>query len=173
VGFQTKMTYAEQRRVLRVIPGLENAEFVRLGSLHRNTFIHSPSLLGPTLQARTRQRLFFAGQLVGVEGYVESAASGLLAGVNAARLLGGRAPVVPPATTALGSLLAYVTDPSRGDFQPMNANYGLFSPLSGSSRGREKRAALGRRARGDLDAWMERDAVLPPADEALRRQAVP
>ena len=175
VGFQTKMTYPEQRRVLRMIPGLENAEFVRLGSLHRNTFIHSPSLLGPTLQTRARERLFFAGQLVGVEGYVESAASGLLAGLNAARLVGARAPVVPPATTALGSLLAYVTDPSRRDFQPMNANYGLFPPLSGPLRGRERRAALGRRASDDLGGWMAREAVQPHTIDGggTRRQVVP
>jgi methylenetetrahydrofolate--tRNA-(uracil-5-)-methyltransferase len=175
VGFQTKMTYPEQRRVLRMIPGLENAEFVRLGSLHRNTFIHSPSLLGPTLQTRARERLFFAGQLVGVEGYVESAASGLLAGLNAARLVGALAPVVPPATTALGSLLAYVTDPSRRDFQPMNANYGLFPPLSGPLRGRERRAALGRRASDDLGGWMAREAVQPHTIDGggTRRQVVP
>jgi methylenetetrahydrofolate--tRNA-(uracil-5-)-methyltransferase len=175
VGFQTKMTHPEQRRVLRTIPGLENAEFVRLGSLHRNTYIHSPSLLAPTLQARARDRLFFAGQLIGVEGYVESAATGLLAGVNATRLLGGRAPVVPPATTALGSLLAYVTQPSRRDFQPMNANYGLFPTLPRPLRGGDKRAALGRRAGEDLDLWMAREAVLAHVtdDGAPRRQALP
>src|SRR5204863_7336239 len=142
VGFQTKMTYPEQRRVFRMIPGLATAEFVRLGSLHRNTFVNSPALLRPTLQLRTAPRLFLAGQIIGVEGYVESAASGLLAGINVARLLGGAPLVVPPATTAYGSLLAYVTQRGRREFQPMNANYGLFPLLSGRRRGREKKLAL-------------------------------
>ncbi len=157
VGFQTKMTYPEQRRILRKIPGLETAEFVRLGSLHRNTFVHSPSLLRPTLQFTRRDDLFFAGQLIGVEGYVESAATGLMAGANLARLLEGRPPAVPPATTALGSLLRYVTDRTRSDFQPMNANYGLFPPIGGRARGVEKRRSLARRAQGDLEAWLLED----------------
>jgi methylenetetrahydrofolate--tRNA-(uracil-5-)-methyltransferase len=161
VGFQTKMTYPEQRRVLRMIPGLERAEFVRLGSLHRNTFIHSPSLLETTLELRAKKSIWFAGQLIGVEGYVESAASGLLAGVNVARGLEGRAPVVPPPTTALGSLLVYVTDRSRRDFQPMNANYGLFPPLPGTFRGREKRTALGQRASADLASWIGAAGIEP------------
>jgi methylenetetrahydrofolate--tRNA-(uracil-5-)-methyltransferase len=176
VGFQTKMTYPEQRRVLRMIPGLEKAEFVRLGSLHRNTFIHSPSLLDPTLQFRRRPTLFFAGQLIGVEGYVESAASGLLAGLNAARLLSGQELVVPPPATALGSVLAYVTDRSRRDFQPMNANYGLFPPIAGSARGGEKRAALGRRAENELQRWMDESALEADRTTARAepsRQAVP
>ncbi len=171
VGFQTKMTYPEQRRVLRMIPGLAGAEFVRLGSLHRNTFIHSPSLLEPTLELRKRPTRLFAGQLVGVEGYVESAASGLLAGVNAARRLHGRAAIVPPPTTALGSLLAYVSDRSRGDFQPMNANYGLFPPLGGRLRGKDKRAALGARAVEAMSAWIVGEGVLPPSARP-RRQAL-
>jgi methylenetetrahydrofolate--tRNA-(uracil-5-)-methyltransferase len=155
VGFQTKMTYPEQRRVFRTIPGLGGAEFVRLGSLHRNTFVQSPSLLEPTLRLRGRADLLLAGQLVGVEGYVESAAAGLLAGLNAARLVAGRPLVVPPAATALGSLVAYVTDRLRTDFQPMNANYGLFPPLASRARGRDKRQALGRRAREELERWIE------------------
>ena len=155
VGFQTKMTWPEQRRVLRQIPGLADAQFVRLGSLHRNTFIHSPSLLRPTLQFARRADLFVAGQLIGVEGYVESAAAGLLAGQNAARLLRGQPLRVPPPTTALGSVLAYVTDPGRRDFQPMNANYGLFPPLpEGRLRGRENRQAHARRARNDFARWL-------------------
>ena len=175
VGFQTKMTYPEQRRVLRMIPGLERAEFVRLGSLHRNTYIHSPSLLEPTLRLRGRPSVFFAGQLIGVEGYVESAASGLLAGVNAARIVEGGAAIVPPRSTALGSLLSYVTDRSRVEFQPMNANYGLFPPLAGSSRGRDKRAALGKRAVQDLEEWIDREQVSVPADRraAARQSAAP
>ncbi|MEA2624950.1 MAG: methylenetetrahydrofolate--tRNA-(uracil-5-)-methyltransferase [Candidatus Binatota bacterium] len=166
VGFQTKMTYPEQRRVFRTIPGLAGAEFVRLGSLHRNTFIHSPSLLRPTLQYVGRDDLFFAGQLVGVEGYVESAAAGLVAGINAARLAAGIVPVVPPATTALGSVLAYVTDGTRKDFQPMNANYGLFPPIATRARGREKREALARRAGTDLEQWITSASVDPEAAEA-------
>src|SRR5262249_48935400 len=123
VGFQTKMTYPEQRRVFRMIPGLERAEFVRLGSLHRNTFINSPAVLLPSLQVIGRKRLLLAGQLVGVEGYVESAATGLLAGLNVERLLHGVPPLSPPRTTALRSLIAYVTQPGKKGFQPMNANY--------------------------------------------------
>lgn len=154
VGFQTKMTYPEQRRVFRRIPGLENAEFVRLGSLHRNTFIDSPRLLRPTLQTRQRADLLLAGQLVGVEGYLESAAAGYLAGLNAARLAVDAAPLVPPATTTLGSLVRYVSEEGRKDFQPMNANYGLFPALDGRRRkGREKRLALAARALEDLAAF--------------------
>jgi methylenetetrahydrofolate--tRNA-(uracil-5-)-methyltransferase len=172
VGFQTKMTHPEQRRVLRLIPGLENAEFVRLGSLHRNTFVHSPTLLRPTLELVGRSGCFFAGQLIGVEGYVESAATGLLAGINAGRSLLGRSGVAPPPTTALGSLLAYVTDRSRSDFQPMNANYGLFPSIAGSLRGREKRAALGRRAALDLERWIA-DEDVDPASQAFERRHSP
>jgi methylenetetrahydrofolate--tRNA-(uracil-5-)-methyltransferase len=153
VGFQTKMTYPEQRRVFRMIPGLERADFVRLGSLHRNTFVDSPSLLLPSLQVIGRKRLFLAGQIVGVEGYVESAATGLLAGVNAARLLAGIAPTSPPRTTALGSLLAYVTQRGKKAFQPMNANYGLFPPLTRSLRGRDKKLAMAERAFAELARW--------------------
>jgi methylenetetrahydrofolate--tRNA-(uracil-5-)-methyltransferase len=162
VGFQTKMTYPEQRRVLRMIPGLERAEFVRLGSLHRNTFIDSPRLLRSTLQLKSRDDLFIAGQMIGVEGYVEAAAAGLLAAINAARLIEGQELVVPPPQTALGSLLAYVTDSSRRDFQPMNANYGLMPPLADrpasgramKDRGRQKKIAMGVRALAAFDAWV-------------------
>jgi methylenetetrahydrofolate--tRNA-(uracil-5-)-methyltransferase len=163
VGFQTKMTHTAQRRILRMIPGLQRAEFVRLGSLHRNTFVDSPSLLLPTLQVVRRPSLFLAGQIVGVEGYVESAAAGLLAGVNVARLVQGAAPVVPPATTALGSLLAYVTQRSRRDFQPMNANYGLFPPLRRTLRGAEKKKALAERALADLARWQDEAGLAAPA----------
>ena len=166
VGFQTKMTYPEQRRVLRIIPGLEHAEFVRLGSLHRNTFINSPHLLRPTLQLRARPQTFMAGQLIGVEGYVESAAAGLLAAINVARLRDGAACVVPPATTALGSLLHYVTDARRRDFQPMNANYGLFPPITTRERGRDKRRVLAARAQRDLDAWIAAHAIEPQPTSA-------
>lgn len=153
VGFQTKMTYPEQRRIFRGIPGLESAEFVRLGSLHRNTFIDSPRLLRPTLQLKNRHDLFFAGQMIGVEGYLESAAAGLLAGLNASRLVTDLPLLVPPSTTALGSMITYITNDERRDFQPMNTNYGLFSPLPGRLRGREKKAALAERALRDIAAW--------------------
>jgi methylenetetrahydrofolate--tRNA-(uracil-5-)-methyltransferase len=166
VGFQTKMKYPEQRRVLRMIPGLAGAEFVRLGSLHRNTFLNSPRLLLPTLQLITRPRTFFAGQLIGVEGYVESAAAGLLAAINAARLVQARPCVVPPATTALGSLLHYITDRRRRDFQPMNANYGLFPPIDARQRGREKRRYLAERAGRDLHRWVNEQGVEPGVSPA-------
>jgi methylenetetrahydrofolate--tRNA-(uracil-5-)-methyltransferase len=155
VGFQTKMTYPEQRRVFRMIPGLEQAEFVRLGSLHRNTFVDSPSLLLPSLQVIGHKRLLLAGQIVGVEGYIESAATGLLAGLNVARLLAGEAPLTPPRATALGSLLAYVTQRGKKAFQPMNANYGLFPPLARPLRGREKKLAMAERAFAELARWQK------------------
>jgi methylenetetrahydrofolate--tRNA-(uracil-5-)-methyltransferase len=163
VGFQTKMTYPEQRRVLRMIPGMATAEFVRLGSLHRNTFINSPAILRSTLQLRKADGIFLAGQLVGVEGYVESAATGLLAGLNAARLQAGEALLVPPLTTSLGSLLGYVTDRTRRDFQPMNANYGLFPPIDVRARGRERRRALAARALGDGERWLAEHGLLRSA----------
>ncbi len=171
VGFQTKMTYSEQRRVFRMIPGLERAEFVRLGSLHRNTFVNSPALLLPTLQLMNARRVCIAGQLVGVEGYVESAATGLLAGLNTARARAGEPLLVPPRTTALGSLLAYVTQRGKRDFQPMNANYGLLPLLPGSRRGREKKLALGERALQDFDAWT-RLMGLPTPDLTLPQRSV-
>jgi methylenetetrahydrofolate--tRNA-(uracil-5-)-methyltransferase len=163
VGFQTKMTYPEQRRVFRMIPGLEHAEFVRLGSLHRNTFIDSPRLLRPTLQFRGRADLFLAGQMIGVEGYVESAAAGMLAGINAARLVTGGELAVAPHETALGSLVAYVTDATRHEFQPMNANYGLMPDLKSRVRGREKRIEMGTRALAVLEKWIVANR-LEPAD---------
>ena len=173
VGFQTKMTYPEQRRVFRTIPGLEQAEFVRLGSLHRNTFIDSPRLLKPTLQFQRREDLFFAGQMIGVEGYLESAAAGLLAGLNAARFAAQAPLLVAPPTTSLGALFTYITSSERTTFQPMNTNYGLFPPLSRRLRGREKKAAFAQRALHDLAAWQAaqglRDAVpAPSSTDALR-----
>lgn len=166
VGFQTKMTYPAQRRVLRMIPGLERAEFVRLGSLHRNTFIDSPRLLRPTLQLKTRDDLFMAGQMIGVEGYVESAAAGLLAAINLARLAGGSDTIFPPPETALGSLIAYVTDSHRRDFQPMNANYGLMPDLQGRVRGREKKIQLGHRALMRINEWIANNALEPSSQTA-------
>ena len=172
VGFQTKMTYPEQRRVLRMIPGLERAEFVRLGSLHRNTFIDSPRLLRPTLQLQVREELFFAGQMIGVEGYVESAATGLLAAINAWRYLGAMPCLTPPPVSALGSLIAYITDSARHDFQPMNANYGLMPLLPGRAHGRIKKTAMGTRALGALDDWIVRHALTLPDDRSLAVSAI-
>ncbi|MEZ4589665.1 MAG: methylenetetrahydrofolate--tRNA-(uracil(54)-C(5))-methyltransferase (FADH(2)-oxidizing) TrmFO [Chloroflexota bacterium] len=126
VGFQTNLKWGEQKRVLRLIPGLENAEFLRYGMMHRNTYINAPHLLQPTLQYRGRADLFFAGQITGVEGYMGNAATGLVAGLNAARLLRGKLPVIFPTNTMLGALCHYVTHASMKDFQPMKANFGLF-----------------------------------------------
>jgi methylenetetrahydrofolate--tRNA-(uracil-5-)-methyltransferase len=157
VGFQTKLTYPEQRRVFRMIPGLERAEFLRYGSLHRNTFMNSPLLLRETLQLKARSSLLFAGQLVGVEGYTESAAMGGLAGINAARGLAGLPPVSPPPTTAHGSLIHHLTNCDPRHFQPMNTNFGLFPPLPTPIRDKEhKRRSIGQRALEDLEAWKMR-----------------
>lgn len=139
VGFQTNLKWGEQKRVIRMIPGLEQAEIVRYGVMHRNTFINSPRLLRPTGQFIRREDLFFAGQITGVEGYVESAASGLIAGINAARLAVGLEPAVFPAETAMGSLARYITTADPKHFQPMNVNFGLFPPLKKHIRSREER----------------------------------
>ena len=163
VGFQTKMTYSAQRRVLRMIPGMAKAEFVRLGSIHRNTFIDSPRLLRPTLQLKTRDDLFLAGQMVGVEGYVESAAAGLLAGINAANIVERSELLVPPRETALGSLIAYITDAARRDFQPTNANYGLLPDLKVRARGLKRKIEMGSRALAAIDDWIARNRIEPAA----------
>jgi methylenetetrahydrofolate--tRNA-(uracil-5-)-methyltransferase len=155
VGFQTKLTYGEQKRAFRMIPGLEQAEFLRYGSLHRNTFINSPQLLRDTLQFKARGTLFFAGQLVGVEGYTDSAAMGGLAGINAARGLAGLPLATPPSTTAHGCLVSYITTTDPRYFQPMNINYGLFPPLATPVRDKgQKRRLIGQRALEDLTTWM-------------------
>jgi methylenetetrahydrofolate--tRNA-(uracil-5-)-methyltransferase len=160
VGFQTKLTYGEQKRVFRLIPGLEQAEFLRYGSLHRNTFINSPQLLRDTLQFKARGTLFFAGQLVGVEGYTDSAAMGGLAGINAARGLAGLPLVTPPPTTAHGCLLTYITTADPRHFQPMNTNFGLFPPLPSPVRDKErKRQLISQRALEDHAAWMTRSGL--------------
>jgi len=155
VGFQTKLKHGEQTRVFRLIPGLEKAEFARLGGVHRNTFINSPRLLDPELRLRADPRLRFAGQITGVEGYVESAAIGLLAGRFAA-CERHRAPAAPPPpTTALGALLGHITGGAASEtFQPMNVNFGLFPPLEGRIGKRERRRAYTRRALADLDGWL-------------------
>ncbi|KAF1298049.1 methylenetetrahydrofolate--tRNA-(uracil(54)-C(5))-methyltransferase (FADH(2)-oxidizing) TrmFO [Enterococcus sp. JM4C] len=139
VGFQTHLKWGEQKRVFQMIPGLENAEFVRYGVMHRNSFMNSPELLEPTYQSKKRDNLFFAGQMTGVEGYVESAASGLLAGINAARLAKEEAPVIFPRETAIGSMAYYITHAEGKHFQPMNANYGLFPELPERIRDKKSR----------------------------------
>ncbi len=153
VGFQTRLKHEEQKRVFRMIPGLEKAEFVRLGSIHRNTFIDSPRLLRESLQLKTHPNLFFAGQITGVEGYMESTAIGLLSGINAHRYANGMPTLVPAPTTAMGALVHYITHSLAAPFQPMNINFGLFPPLSGKSRGRGKRLLLAKRALKEMEEW--------------------
>ncbi|MGE5261623.1 MAG: methylenetetrahydrofolate--tRNA-(uracil(54)-C(5))-methyltransferase (FADH(2)-oxidizing) TrmFO [Actinomycetota bacterium] len=172
VGFQTKLKHGEQVRVFRTIPGLEQAEFARLGGLHRNTFLNSPKLLDASLRLKADKRLRFAGQITGVEGYVESAAIGLLAGRFAAAERLGAAISPPPPTTALGALLAHITgghlsadgEDAARSFQPMNVNFGLFPPIAAEReakrgpKGLDRKRALARRALADLDLWLGRSA---------------
>jgi methylenetetrahydrofolate--tRNA-(uracil-5-)-methyltransferase len=147
VGFQTRLTFPEQRRVFRTIPGLEKAEFARYGKIHRNTYINSPLFLAPTFQFKGKPLLFFAGQITGVEGYIESAASGLIAGINASRLLNGLPPLIFPRETMLGALSHYVSFANPDNFQPMNANFGLLPSLERKIRDKRKRfEALSQRA---------------------------
>ena len=155
VGFQTKMTWPEQKRIFRMIPGLQYAEFARLGSMHRNTFINSPALLQSTLQLQSDPRIFFAGQITGVEGYVESAGSGFIAGLNAARVANGMAIIAPPPESALGALVQHVTNADVKHFQPMNVNYGLFPAIAGKIKKKEKRGMLAERALAEIDRWKE------------------
>jgi len=153
VGFQTRLTWAEQKRVFRRIPGLGQARFERLGSCHRNMFISSPNLLLPTLQLKKDPGILFAGQITGVEGYVESAAMGMVAGISASRLITHKPFCPPPPTTAVGSLLHHITTANREHFQPMNVNYGLLAALPRPLRRKDRRNALAQRALGDLREW--------------------
>jgi methylenetetrahydrofolate--tRNA-(uracil-5-)-methyltransferase len=154
VGFQTQLKWGEQARVLKMIPGLENAEFVRFGMVHRNTYINGPTVLRETWQTRLRADLFFAGQISGVEGYVESAASGLIAGRNAAALVLGEAPRTPPRTTAIGALAYYVAHADPRKYQPTNITFGIMQPLERPPRGKmERKLALSERALRDLAEW--------------------
>jgi len=156
VGFQTNLKYGEQKRVLRMIPGLGHADFIRHGSMHRNTYINGPALLRPTLQYRDREDLFFAGQLAGLEGYAGNISGGWLAGVNAARLIHGLPPVAPPHETMLGALIHYITHAEAKGFQPMKANFGLMPPLKERVRGKRARGeAHAQRALETLAAWIE------------------
>jgi methylenetetrahydrofolate--tRNA-(uracil-5-)-methyltransferase len=142
VGFQTRLKIPEQKRIFRTIPGLEEAEFLRYGSVHRNTYLNSPATLSPHLSAKDDELLLFAGQLVGVEGYTESLGSGLLAGINLARMLAGEPPAIPPPETMLGALIRYVHEADPAHFQPMNANFGLLFPLGEKVRDRRRRKEL-------------------------------
>ena len=165
VGFQTQMKWPEQARVLRLIPGLEAAEFVRFGMVHRNTYINGPTVLRDTWQTRTRPSLFFAGQISGVEGYVESAASGLMAGRNAAALALGRPLRVPPRTTAMGALAHYVSHAEPRHYQPTNITFGIMPPLEGRVKKAARKTAYGERALASLEAWSAEDVTetLPEA----------
>jgi methylenetetrahydrofolate--tRNA-(uracil-5-)-methyltransferase len=155
VGFQTQIKWGDQARVLRLIPGLEAAEFVRFGMVHRNTYVNGPTVLAETWQVRAQPTLFFAGQMSGVEGYVESAASGLLAGINAASLAHGDAPMAMPRTTAMGALAFYVSHANPAHYEPSNITFGIMEPLSRPPRSKQARKiALSERALADLDHWI-------------------
>jgi methylenetetrahydrofolate--tRNA-(uracil-5-)-methyltransferase len=166
VGFQTKLKHAEQVRIFRTIPGLQNAEFARLGGLHRNTFIRSPELLDPTLRLKSRPHIRFAGQITGCEGYVESAAIGLLAGRFAAAELLGEVLAPPPVETALGALLHHITGAAEADtYQPMNVNFGLFPPIEGRTKKADRKRMYTDRARAALGGWI---TPQPPVVEEAR-----
>ncbi len=159
VGFQNHLRFGEQKRVLQLIPGLENADFLQYGQIHRNTFINSPAILNQTLQTRKNQKLFFAGQITGVEGYIESVGTGWLAGINAARLSNGEEPVVPPATSAIGALSRYVSNVETKNFQPVNITFGLLEPLPPELRKkyrkkRERHMIQVERALADWNIWI-------------------
>ena len=161
VGFQTRLRIPEQQRVVRMIPGLEQAEFLRYGSIHRNSYLNSPAALSAHLSARDDPTVLFAGQITGVEGYTESSATGLLAGINLARILSGDEPVIPPPTTMLGALYRYMNEADPKHFQPMNANFGLLDDLPEKVRDkRRKREMFAERALAEMRNWIEANAVL-------------
>ena len=164
VGFQTRLRIPEQQRVLRLIAGLENAEFLRYGSIHRNSYLNSPAALSPHLSARDDSTVMFAGQITGVEGYTESTATGLLAGINLGRILSGEEPVIPPPTTMLGALYRYMREADPKHFQPMNANFGLVDDLPQVIRDKKrKRGEIANRSLVDLRDWTEKHAILADA----------
>jgi methylenetetrahydrofolate--tRNA-(uracil-5-)-methyltransferase len=167
VGFQTRLRIGEQKRVFRMIPGLEEAEFLRWGSIHRNSYLNFPSRLSRHGALRDRPEVIFAGQLTGVEGYTESASSGILAGINLDRILRGEEPVVPPPTTMLGALYRYMAEADPAHFQPMNSNWGLVEPLPHRVKDKvKKRAMLAERAQADFHGWMEEAGLAVPASQA-------
>ena len=160
VGFQTKLTYPAQEKVFRYIPGMERVEFARLGSIHRNTFVCAPEVLSPTLQLQKRADLFLAGQITGVEGYVESTAMGLLAGLNAARSCMGRSLVVPPQETAHGALIRHLTESDKKHFQPSNINFGLFPPLEKKIPKKFRGQHRAEKAKKSLEEWLQAEGIL-------------
>jgi methylenetetrahydrofolate--tRNA-(uracil-5-)-methyltransferase len=161
VGFQTRLRYPEQQRVFRMIPGLENAEFLRFGSIHRNSYLNSPAALTPHLSLKDSPTTLFAGQITGVEGYTESAATGLLAGINLSRMLHGGEPVIPPPTTMLGALYRYLREADPKHFQPMNANFGLVDDLPEPIRDKRlKREKIAERALASLELWMSASGLV-------------
>lgn len=155
VACQTRLKWGDQKRVFQLVPGLQEAEFVRFGVIHRNTYLHAPKVLGPTLRLKAVPRVRCAGQITGVEGYMESAATGLLTGLWTAMELAGREPTAPPSETAMGSLLAYLADQTEREFAPMSANWGLFPPLAHAPRDKtERRRAIAQRAKDRFEAWL-------------------
>jgi methylenetetrahydrofolate--tRNA-(uracil-5-)-methyltransferase len=167
VGFQTRLRIPEQQRVFRMIPGLESAEFLRYGSIHRNSYLNSPASLGPGLTARDDDRLFFAGQITGVEGYTESLGTGILAGINLARRLSGEPIAFPPPTTMLGGLYRYLREADPKHFQPMNANFGLLDPLLGKIKKDRKKEMLVERGEADFAVWLEEVGIQRPKALAM------
>jgi methylenetetrahydrofolate--tRNA-(uracil-5-)-methyltransferase len=164
VGFQTRLRIPEQQRVFRMIPGLADAEFLRYGSIHRNSYVNSPAALAPHLALRDEPRTLFAGQITGVEGYTESTATGLLAGINLSRMLAGEEPVVPPATTMLGALYRYLREADPRHFQPMNANFGLLDDLAERVRDKKrKRELFAERALAAMASWRDAHALAAAA----------
>jgi methylenetetrahydrofolate--tRNA-(uracil-5-)-methyltransferase len=168
VGFQTRLRIPEQQRVFQMIPGLESAEYLRFGSIHRNSYINSPASLGPALTAADDSALFFAGQITGVEGYTESLGTGLLAGINLARRLQGQPVAVPPPTTRLGGLYRYLREADPSHFQPMNANFGLIDPLPGKVKKDRKKELLVERAQADLGEWIHETGIIAEAQRSHR-----
>ncbi len=166
VGFQTQLRWPEQKRVFRMIPGLENAEFVRLGQVHRNCYINAPSVLRPDLQTRERPGLFFAGQISGIEGYTESSASGLFTGINAARVAKGEATLELPGDTMLGALCHYISNSPAKGYQPTNAAFGLLPMPEGRLKKRERKLARSARALESLDAWIAEHRLTPTVEES-------
>ncbi len=164
VGFQTRLRIPEQQRVFRMIPGLENAEFLRFGSIHRNSYVNSPASLAPHLALRDAPTTLFAGQITGVEGYTESTATGILAGINLSRMLAGAEPVVPPTTTMLGALYRYLREADPAHFQPMNANFGLVDDLPARVRDKRlKREQIATRALADMEHWRDEHVLAAAA----------
>jgi methylenetetrahydrofolate--tRNA-(uracil-5-)-methyltransferase len=161
VGFQTRLRIPEQQRVLRMIPGLAEAEFLRYGSIHRNSYLNSPAALSAHLSARDEPAILFAGQITGVEGYTESSATGLLAGINLARILSGDDPVIPPPTTMIGALYRYMNEANPKHFQPMNANFGLLDELPEQIRDKKrKREKFAERSLADMQMWIDAHNLL-------------